>query len=286
MSSTTTIDQKHLLHIWDVTVDREVPESGDEVVNGQKVTVTRQVKKSVVTRMALRELGRRESKTAELFRASRIAFYSKPPHNLLLASELTNRLINTTGGVLTDREKARVEELRAKHVQLDMDLSRGATTLTAVEKDAIQKELATVRAELLNLQAINEDLYSQTADAKAQADLSNWMMFNLIVIEKDGKWVPYFEGDTFEKKEEFMWSLEDAKDPLYLAAVDGIVTAVYWLSKGVNTPEGFKLIAEEMKKQQEAEKAAAAPAPAQAETPAVEDHKPDETPTPVTPAAA
>src|SRR5690606_13619807 len=101
------------------------------------------------------------------FLASQTSHYVKD-HGLLLASELTNRLINTTGGVLTDKEKSRVEQLRERHVQLEMDLARLSSDSpdAADERARLTRELTNVRAELINLNAINEAVYAQTAEAK------------------------------------------------------------------------------------------------------------------------
>lgn len=248
------------LHTWNVTLDRMVDETVEEEMNGQTVKVTRKVSKPVATRMGLRMPTRRELRAAELFQASRTAHYVKDC-GLLLTAELTNRLINTTGGVLTDKEKSRIEQLRARHVELDMDLARGATTLSQEEKQKIQKELANVRSELINLNAINEAVFSQTAEAKAQNDLSNWFTFMLIMVDRgtEGapRWVPYFEGqgstmeETYKVREDFMWKLEETEDEFYNAAVHSIATYVYWLNKGADTPEAFKLMDEELKKQAE-----------------------------------
>lgn len=258
MSTPTEISNPRLLHTWSVTIERTVDETAKEEVNGQSVIVTRKVRKPVTTRMGLRMPTRREMRAAELFQAGRVAHYVKDC-GLLLSAELTNRLINTTGGVLTDREKSRIEQLRARHIELDMDLARGVMTLTSEEKEKIQRELASVRSELINLNAINEAVYSQTAESKAQNDLNNWLTFMLIVVDRgtaeNPRWTPYFEGqgatldETYRLREESMWKLEEDNDEFYSAAVQSIATYIYWLNKGADTPESFRMMDEEMKKQ-------------------------------------
>lgn len=249
-----------ILHEFTVTIDRETDETTTETQNGQPVTITRKVKKPVATKMALRDLTRKERRAADLFQASQTAHYVKD-HKLLLASELTNRLINTTGGVLTEKEKDRVEQLRARHVSLELDISRENEP---EKRKGLQNEQATIRTELISLNAINESVYSQTAEAKAQADLNNWLIFRLIMIDRGGKWVPYFEGDgnteteVFRKREEFMWDLEEKNDEFYAKAMQPMVTYTYWFSNGVNTPEGFAAMEAELKVQKDAREAEAA----------------------------
>lgn len=281
----TSPDNLKILHTWPISVTRTFSKTAPEQVNGQTLSVTREVTEPVITRFALRDLTRKERRAADLFLASRTAHYVKD-HGLLLASELTNRLINTTGGVLTDKEKTRVEELRARHAKLDMDLALTVSTASPEEKDRLQKELTNVRAELINLNAINEAVYSQTAEAKAQTDQSNWIIFHTIMIERSGRWQQYFEGDTFEKKEAAMWALEEANDELYNAALSSLSTFAYWFGRGVDTPEGFKLIQEEIDRQAEARKAEArkdeeakdATLPPPPENPVTEPTSPDVVP--------
>lgn len=243
-----------ILHSWSVTVNRTVKETAPETVNGQVLQVTRDVVKPVTTRMALRDLTRKERRAAELFIATRTAHYVKD-HGLLLASELTNRLINTTGGVLTDKEKARIETLRERHAALDADLARSLNA-TPEAKASIQRELATVRTELINLNAINEAVYNQTAEAKAQGDLNNWLTYNLTLVEEAGRWQPFFKGETFEAREASQWAMEDAKDAFYEAALQKIVTYTFWYNRGVDTTEAFKLMEDEMEAQRVASEAA------------------------------
>lgn len=266
----TTLSDIKILHEWTVTITREVDETTTEILNGQPVTVTRKVPKPVDVRMALRDLSRKERRAAQRFYDSRVAYYHRE-HKMLLASELTNRLANTTGGVLTDQQKKRVEHLTERHAALDNDLARlAASNASAAEREAVQRELTTVRTELLNLNALNEQLYASTAEANAQNDQNNWVTFQTILIQRDGKWQPFFEGqggtdtETFERREESMWALEEAKDPVYEAAVQKIALVTFWFNKGVSTPEGFKLMEEELTKQLEAGKAAKAMADANA----------------------
>lgn len=244
-----------ILHTWQVTVTREVSETAPEVVNGQTVQVTRKVQKPVETRMALRDLTRQERRGADLFRAKRTAHYVKD-HGLLLASELTNRLINTTGGVLTEKEKERVEKLRARHAELDLEIVRAKDDVE--RQKSLQREQANVRTELLTLNAINEQLYAQTAEAKAESDLSNWVTFHVTLIDRSAggaatpDWKPYFEGDTFEKREAWLWDLEERKDEFYIAAAQKIASYTFWFNKGADSAEAFKLFDEELARQDQA----------------------------------
>lgn len=289
--STIPSDVK-ILHEWTVTIDQLVDESVKATLaGGQIIDTVRKVPKPVEVKMALRDLSRKERRSAQRFYDSRVAYYHRE-HKLLLASELTNRLSNTTGGVLTDRQKQRVEQLTERHATLDNDLARlAASNATAEARDAVQKELRAVRTELLNLNALNEQLYASTAEANAQNDQNSWVTYHTILVHKDGKWAPFFPGqgatemETFEQREEAMWKLEETNDPVYLAATQKIALVVYWFNRGVNTPEGFKLMEEELTKQLEAGKAEETKAAAPATESAAEVAEPSVAATPVPEAA-
>ncbi len=237
-----------ILHKWTVDQTKEVERPVTETINGQVLQVVRPVKETVTTKMAIRALKRQEQRAVGVFRASRISYYSRPPHSLLSTTELRNRVVNTSGGVLTEKEHALAATLRTKHVELDMALAAGATNLSAEDKKKIQDELTTVRSDLINLNAINEAVYANTAEAFAENDANNWLLFALIMVERDGKWVQYFEGADFDSRESFMFALEEGKDPFYLLALDRITTYAYWYGRGVDSPEAFKLLDEELAK--------------------------------------
>lgn len=255
MSITSTSTDPKLLHIWDITLEREQDETGPETVNGQTVTVTRKVKKPVVTRMALKHPTRRELRAAELFYGKEFNRFVQM--GFLPRSIMVNKHLDLSGGVLSEKERGHAEKLTRKYVELETDLARLATADGVVEeKRRLQDAMAGIRAELTNLNAANEAIFSQTAEAKAQNQLSTWFAMFLVLIERAGKWTPYFEGDTYEAKEEFMFQLEEKSDEFYLAATDKIAAYTYWFNRGADTPESFKAMDEEMAKQLAATKAA------------------------------
>lgn len=248
--------QIKLLHTWEVTLDRQVDETTTEQRDGQSVTVTRKVSKPVATKMALKNPTRRELKQAELFYGKRYNWYFN--QGFTTRSILQNQHFNVTGGVLNEKQKARLEELRARAVDLDKELTAAKDAVPAI-KDPLEKELVTIRNEFLSLHSSNEAAFTQTADKRAERDLTDWFAYHLIVIERNGQWATYFEGDGFDAKEEFMWKLEESADPFYAKAMEEIATVIQLFSLGVDTPEKFKRATEELKK---SDTAAAAPATA------------------------
>ncbi len=237
---TTTI-----IHEWNISIDREVDETTTEVRDGQPVTVTRKVKKPIITKMALKRPTRREMRQAELFYGKRFNHFVN--EGFLTVPIMTNKQQNLTGDLLSVKDKERIETLRSLSVKLDNDLAR-AVNETAEVKEKLQAELSTARTQLLDIYSANQAVYSQTAEKRAERDLNDWFAYNLTLIDRGG-WQPYFEGKTFEEKEESMWKLEESNDPFYTVAVTKISTYVQFFNMGLDTTEKFKLAEEELQRQ-------------------------------------
>lgn len=232
-----------ILHKWEIAIEKEIPETTTEERDGQSVTVTRKVKKMIPTQMAIKNPTRRELRQAELFYGKRYNWYIN--EGFVPSSIMANKHLNLTGGVLSDKQKSRMETLLEKQVQIENDLARSINA-SKEDKDHLQRDLAATRNELLNLYSINQAAFAQTADKRAERDLSDWFAYHLILIDRGGGWQQYYEGDSFEKKEEFMWALEESNDEFYNAAVQKISTYVQFFSMGLDTPEKFKAAEKEL----------------------------------------
>lgn len=241
------------LYKWQVTLEGELTETTSELRDGQTVTITRKVKKPVSTTMALSYPTRRQLRQAELFYGKRVNWYMA--EGFLTHSILQNKHSNLTDGVLSNKDKARLEVLKTKEVELQNDIVRAMNSPDEV-KGKIQQELADVQRELINLYSVNEAIFSQTAESRAKRDVNDWLAYFLTLIEENGKLVPYFKGDTYEQKEEFMFQLEEKADEFYAKAAEKIGTYVYYYNMGLDKPEQFAAMDEALKKQLEAKDAA------------------------------
>jgi hypothetical protein len=240
------MDEVKILHEWEVIIDKEVEETSTEVRDGQTVTITRKVIKPIPTKMALKQPTRRELRKAELFYGKE--FNKFVTMGFLPRSIMVNKHLDISGGIMSDKERAQIADLLAKKVGLEADLVR-ATNEPQNVKEELRNRLVAINTQLLELNSANESVFSQTAETKAQGQLTSWFAFFFIVIDRNGAWHPYFAGDTFEQKEEFMWSLEEKHDKFYETAVDQISLYVDLFNRGLNTPEQFKAIEGELKKQ-------------------------------------
>lgn len=256
-----------LLHTWEVAIDQTVDETTDENRDGQVVKVTKKVTKPVATRFAIKQPTRRELRAAELFYGKRQNWYVT--NGFLTRSIMVNKHLDLNGGVVAEKVREYAAKLAAKHVAIEAEMA--IPDLKEEVKADIRKRLAAVRNEMIDLNAANESVFSQTAEARAQNDLTTWFSLFLTLIDRGGKWAPYFEGDSYEEKEESMWQLEEKNDSLYNKAIDTISLHTGVFLSGGSTPELFvgklKWIEEEMEQHKKALEQKAAPA---SETPPVE----------------
>jgi hypothetical protein len=229
-----------ILHEWTVNIKRQVEETGPETINGQTVQVTRKVDKETLVKFAIKLPTRKELKAAELFYGKEFnRFFSM---GFIPKSILINKHMDLSGGIMSEKERNHIAELVKKSLDLESDLIRISSTGEGKDSKAkIEAKLAVIKSEIVNLQIANESVFSQTADAKAQSQLNTWFALFLTLTEKNGKWCPYFDGETFEQKEEAMWKLEEDQDDLYKNAVESISKHANIFISGGDTPEKFKL---------------------------------------------
>jgi len=227
-----------LLFDWQVFLDKEIEETNDETRDGQIIKVTRKVVKPVATRFGLRQPSRRELSKASLFYKQQYNHFVSL--GLMTQAMMINKFSNLTGGVLNEAEKKRLIDLAEKDAKLQEEIV-AAMNQPEETRAALQREQVKVRLEYYEISAANEAVFANTADRSAASQLNLWFIYNMIVIERDGKWKPYFEGDTFEQQEDSMWKLEDAEDALYQKVSKLAAVYVGWYVNGrASTPEQFK----------------------------------------------
>ena len=242
-----------IIHTWTIPVFKNVEEITEKEENGQTVKISRMVRKEVPVKMGLKKMTRREKSEADLFfgvEYNRFISLGFNPRAVLV-----NKLIDISGGTLSEKERQRAAELYSKKSELEYDLIRAKDD--EKEKKEIQKKIVAINATLIDLSTENEAVFSQTADSKAQNQLNTWLALMLTYIEEDGKWKQYFKGETFKEKEEYMWKLEEDEDEFYGKCFEKVSFYVGLFARGINTTEQFLIVEEELKKQLEAKKEAA-----------------------------
>ncbi len=248
-TNTPAVRPAHL-HEWEVVLEKTVDETTTEVREGQSVSVTRKVVKPVATKMALKNPLRRELRESEVFYAKRVGYYVT--QGLITRATLINKLTDSTGGVLSQTEKDRANDLLKRLKEIEAELK---STLSEESRAKLTKEQRDIQSEAIRINNDNEAVFSHTAEAHARRDQSEWFAYHFILSNREGKWEPYFEGKNFEEKRDFMWKLEKDQDPFYAAAMAKIITYVQLFTFVGDNPAEFAEFDARVKKNEEEAKA-------------------------------
>ena len=231
--------------------EKEVPKT--EVIEGveKKVLVRETVEKPV--KILFKKPGRRDEEEGDLF-------YSKKMHEFMKAGILTRAMMankyKDTGGFVSEATAKEYGETVLHYLDLEKEIAllKANKKLTAKQKEKVEtleKDYAATQKKIIDLQAYQDSLMSQSADDKAQNELLRWYALNFFYIQKDEEDEPelYFKGQTHEDKLDSYYELEDEMSDLHkqIAPKIGTAAAVYYYRR-VKNPEEFQKIIDEAEK--------------------------------------
>ena len=202
-------------YIYETFINRQFEEklTEERTENGEKIQITKSVKKVKPIKVAVLKPDRRKYKEAEIFYAKRLSAYLK--EGLLPHSLVSKRYMND-GGPLSEDEKTLVENLRQKYVSLQDTYF--AMKMPLSEEDSVQRneiilEMTEINRTLKEIQNNFSDIFDNTAEAKSKNDTVEWWILSLSMINEDGKDYKslYGEGD-FQSKYAKLEELESKED--------------------------------------------------------------------------
>lgn len=118
------------------------------------------------------------------------------------------------------------------------------------ELEMLKTELVNIRKFIVESETSYLALFNHTADTKAQNKVILWYILNLSFYKDSSKkhedFVPFFEGDTFEEKEQTLFDLEENEDELYNEVYSKLTSIVsLWYFSGKIDKESFDRLLEE-----------------------------------------
>lgn len=243
-----------LLHTF--SIDQEIEEEKEVTRkkrgSKEEVTTTKLVKSNVPVNIQVRKPNRRQLEDAELEYSVEMSRCIKK--GILTKAMLSNKY-SDTGGLFSEEDATlyadlykQLLELQSEYTQLDV-----ATKKNQKQKDRfeeIKTELAGLRREIVGMEGRFQSLFDHTAESKAQNKLLLWYTLNLTFIEEEeDKFVPYFEGDTFEEKQEDFYDKEEEGSDFY-HQLGGKVSTVFafWFYNQASSEEEFKELLEKVDK--------------------------------------
>lgn len=205
---------KELRFLYETTVKKQVEEKVTETKeeNGQKIEVTRTVKKTKPIKLAIAKPGRKLYEGADIFYAKQIADFIKA--GLLPYSLVAKRYAND-GGALSEPEKDKLKKLKDEVVELETSFFQ---LLDKEEKTDDRNKLLTkinhINGEITNIQNAYSDIFDNTAEIKARNKSIEWWALYLSYIDEDGTgYKPVFGDGDYESRLDKYDDISDEENP-------------------------------------------------------------------------
>ena len=170
--------------------------------NGQEIKTIKKVKEKVDYEYAIKKPNRVLFDEAELFYGIKISEAIKS--GVLTKASVIKRYDND-GGVFSDKEQERIKnyltelaELQAKYKTLEE--KKNKSEAETVEESNVISKINQIRTELVEMESQKASLFEQTAENRARNKTIMWWVLNLAHRKQGDKYVPFFEGETFEEK--------------------------------------------------------------------------------------
>lgn len=208
------MEQTKTIYSFTVNREQEVEEAQESFIGGKPVTITQKVKKEVPFKFIIkRPKGRALYDKAELYRNIEVSVGLQA--GLISAALLAKRFEND-GGIFSEPEKNAYGDRFLELYKIEEGLQRAFVKKreerTPEEQETLEgliRQKGILTRELQNFELRQQSLFSITAEANARTKVILWWLLFLLHEDKNGEFVPVFEGDTFKEKEESFNALEE-----------------------------------------------------------------------------
>jgi len=150
---------------------------------------------------------------------------------ILTKAMLLNKY-SDTGGIMSEQEAKDLSEMYGRLSELQTDFTTwkiGKDNQMNEKQKAVVEEMASLRRSIAQTETNFSALLNHTADNKAQTRVIGWYLLSLSHIENDGKLEPFFKGDTYEEKKEYLYELEEQEDDLLALVYEKLTAFVsFW----------------------------------------------------------
>lgn len=233
-------------YLYETTVKKEIVEQVTEEreENGEKIKITRDVKKVKPVKIAISKPDRKKYKDADIFYAKTLSNYLK--EGLLPHSLVSKRYMND-GGPLTESEKKTLNVMRDRYVELQEEYFKMEGPLNEEQnkrRGEIILEMTEINRIVKEIKSSYSDIFENTAEAKTKNDTIEWWILNISMIEdeetKNYKLL-YGDGD-FDSKTEALEKLESKGDDFTNEVIKKLSYFIsFWYSSGADiSSEDFK----------------------------------------------
>jgi hypothetical protein len=242
------------LHSFTVNIDQEVDQIETSNENGQEVTRKSKVSKSVPHVIDMKELTRKEKQSLSLWYGQAYTEAIKD-HGLAPKMLLIQKFSRDPESPLSQSEDKNLGKMYDRLNELENDLIRmNALPDNDDTKERREKtwlDVQILKKKIIDIESSYQSLFAHCAENYAQNRAITWLVLFMSYLNKGGEnRVAFFEGKSFEDKENILDTLEDKNDILYTSAIEKLSTywALYYLGHAAK-PEDFKKIEEDLTKQ-------------------------------------
>jgi hypothetical protein len=243
--------------LYSFTVDEEVEvekkTTKKDKKTGEETTITKKVKEKVPVVVKIKRPSRRELEEAELEYSVEMSRCVKKG---ILTKAMLAKKYSDTGGVFSEDDAKDYSKLYKEILDLQNSYIRldSVTKKTQKQKDkleAVKKDLADKKRQIVETETSMQSLFDHTADTKAQNRLLMWYSLMLTHVQREDDEEPkqYFEGIDFEDKLDDYYKKEDEGSELYNQIIKKVSTTLaFWFFNQASTPEEFNKIIEDVEK--------------------------------------
>jgi hypothetical protein len=170
---------------------------------------------------------------------------------ILTKAMLLNKY-SDTGGLMSEAEAKDLAKLYGRLGELQTEFTSWKMTdkkKFTEKQQKVVEDMASLRREIAQTETNFAALLNHTADHKAQTRVVTWYLLSLSHIEREGEIVPYFEGEDFTAKEEFMFKMEEEEDNLFAAVYQKLTAFIsFWYFSVSAEKEDFESLEEDIEK--------------------------------------
>lgn len=240
------MEKENNKYLYETSVKKEVIEkiTEEREENGEKIQITREVKKNKPVKIAISKPDRKKYKEADIFYAKTLSNYLK--EGLLPHSLVSKRYMND-GGPLTESEKKTLNAMRDRYSELQEEYFKMESPLTDEQnkrRSEIILEMTEINRIVKEIKNTYSDIFENTAEAKTKNDTIEWWVLNISMIEnEDGKGYKLLYGDgDFDSKMDNLEKLEAKNEDFSNEVIKKLSYFIsFWYSSGADiTAEDFK----------------------------------------------
>ena len=222
--------------------EKYVETEKQKVTETQIVQETRKEKESVPYSFVIKQPTRRQMEEADMEYSIEMSRCVKD--GILTKAMLLNKY-SDTGGIMSEAEAKALAEMYGRLGQLQTEFTSwkisDKNTFSDKQKETVE-EMAQLRRDIAKTETNFSALLNHTADSKAQTKVISWYLLSLTNLENEkGELEPYFKGDTFDDKLNYLYSLEEDENPLLDLVYEKLTAFIsFWYFSVSATKEDFE----------------------------------------------